>query len=183
MENWKKILFRAAGFGAGFAAVAAVIVGGVFWWSCRPPKPKPWDGEAITAKIGELTLGTAGDHFHFVFHYALKNNTPNNYTLPSTGSLMRKLSDTNSIEKVTNASWDETIIPAHEAVSVAFTVDYNLADYNTTSDELNKSNGDEVSKALAAFADRRLKEENDGFVFLDYGAQYRIELPQNWKKK
>jgi len=31
MENWKRIVLRAAGFGAGFAVAAGILIG-VFYW-------------------------------------------------------------------------------------------------------------------------------------------------------
>jgi hypothetical protein len=49
--NWKMILLRSAGFGGGFAIIAALLLGGIIWWSNRP---KPWSENAITAKATEL---------------------------------------------------------------------------------------------------------------------------------
>lgn len=49
--NWKIILLRSAGFGGGFAIVAALLLGGIIWWSNRP---KPWSESAVTAKPTEI---------------------------------------------------------------------------------------------------------------------------------
>jgi hypothetical protein len=49
MENWKRIVLKAAGFGGGFAVVAAIILGVVASWSGRPAKPKPMNTHAVTA--------------------------------------------------------------------------------------------------------------------------------------
>ena len=49
--NWKIILLRSAGFGGGFAIVAALLLGGIIRWSDRP---KPWSERAVTAKPTEI---------------------------------------------------------------------------------------------------------------------------------
>jgi len=49
MKSWKKFLLIGAGFGAGFAVLAGILVGGVIWYDSRPQKPKPWNATAILA--------------------------------------------------------------------------------------------------------------------------------------
>jgi hypothetical protein len=77
MENWKKIIIRAVGFGAGFAVAAGILVGVAVWWSSRPVKPKPRNMKAITATFD--TLDTEGDANTFEFIYTLENNTDDDY--------------------------------------------------------------------------------------------------------
>jgi hypothetical protein len=50
MDNRKKILLRAAGFGGGFAIIGAAIVALALWWSSRPVKPKPLNTDAISGR-------------------------------------------------------------------------------------------------------------------------------------
>ena len=77
MELWKKILLRSAGFGAGFAIIASVVLGTMLWWSSRPPKQKPWNDKAIVASYE--SLDTEGDANTFRFTYTLENKTDIDY--------------------------------------------------------------------------------------------------------
>jgi hypothetical protein len=56
MQPWKNILLRAAGFGGGFAIVAAIIIRTAEWWSGRPAKPKPMNAHAIVGTYAGLLL-------------------------------------------------------------------------------------------------------------------------------
>ncbi|HTF70881.1 MAG TPA: hypothetical protein VK638_50240 [Edaphobacter sp.] len=160
------------------AIALALIFFAVDWWDARP---KPWSSDAITAKIGELTVGTRNDDLHFMFAYALTNNTKNDYRLPSLGTFARKIAETSSVQKVPETTWEDTLIPAHQTVTTIFDVTIHPTAYGTTTAEFNKpTNGDQPNEALSKFANRRLKEFKDGFAFMDYGLNYRIELPQNW---
>jgi hypothetical protein len=70
--NWKTVLLRAAGFGGGFAIIAALLLGGVIWWTDRP---KQWSDNSITAKPTELYTRQVDEEVRAEFHYAFTNNT------------------------------------------------------------------------------------------------------------
>jgi hypothetical protein len=53
--DWKRILLRAAGFGAGFALSLALILGVALWYESRPKPPKPWDAKTIRAEYDHVT--------------------------------------------------------------------------------------------------------------------------------
>jgi hypothetical protein len=171
--NWKVILLRCAGVGGGFAIIAALVLGGIVWWSSRP---KPWSSSAITAKPTQLGLQQAGDEVRFEFRYAFTNHTSEEYALPSPemGALMRKLPKDGSFEKLDGATWDSTIkIPPNQSINISFLMPYKLADFNMMPPDLDLDN------KLTAFAGRRLNQI-DGLAFFDYTAKYKVEMPRNW---
>jgi hypothetical protein len=167
--RWKTVLLRAAGFGGGFAIVAAILVGGVIWWSNRP---KEWSDKSVTAKPTELYTRQIDEEVRVEFHYAFTNNTNIEYTLPSaeSGALMRHVPKTSSVEKLDSATWDTTIrIPPHQSVGIVFSVPYRLAEFSTSNEEL------DTADKLTEFMGRRLRDIN-GMTFFDYAAKYRIEM-------
>jgi hypothetical protein len=172
MENWKRILLKAAGFGAGAVVALVVCALALFWWSQRP---KPWTDSAISAKYTQITLEQEGEELHLVFEYALTNHTKNPYTLPSTysGALMRRIPSDKSFDKIDGSSWDDTlIIPPGQSFNMKFKVVYKLSEYGTTSEKLNTYAPSEDHKAFAPealneFTNHRLSAI-DGFVFYDY---------------
>lgn len=172
-RGWRVIFLRLAGFGAGFALMAAILTAAGIWWSNRP---KPWSDGSITAKPTQLIMQQTGDELRFDFHYALTNHTNAEYALPSAemGALMRKLPKDSSFEKMDGAGWDTAIkIPPQQSVGVVFTVPYKFSDFNTSAAEV------EPEAKLAEFAGHRLKEI-DGLVFFDYASKFKIEMPKNW---
>jgi hypothetical protein len=186
-ESWKKLFIRTAGFGAGTIVALIVCTSTFYWWSHRP---KPWTDSVISAKYTQITLEQEGEELCLVFEYALTNHTKNPYTLPSaySGALMRRIPIENSLDKLDDSSWDDTlIIPPGQRFNMKFKVVYKLNEYGTTSEKLNTYAPNEDHKAVAPdslndFTNRRLSEI-DGFVFYDYTSHYRIELPRNWNLK
>jgi hypothetical protein len=179
MDNWKRILLRAVGFGGGFALVAAVILGIVVWWSGRPAKPKPWNTHAITpAGKNELEVQTRGEVFHLQPKCNLKNNTGKDYRMAAeSGTLMLVNPDNGGLEKLDDATWDRTIvIPAGRTANVKFDIPYNLGEYGETASNLADMN------KLTAFADKRMKRMKD-LKFLDYIERYEIDCPNSWMDK
>jgi hypothetical protein len=87
MTGWKKYFTLGLGFGAGFALLCAIIIGGFLWYSSRP---KPWDTHAMQANFSRALYHT--DHnFHLdalVLQYILQNNTPNDYTISPEQTLL-----------------------------------------------------------------------------------------------
>lgn len=86
IQGWKRMLLRVAGFGAGFAAVSALILGFGLWWLHRPAKPKPWNTTAITASFAQLS--SEGENYTIVFVYTLQNNTDADYRIADVAYLM-----------------------------------------------------------------------------------------------
>ena len=104
-NNWKTNLLRVAGFGGGFAIVAVLVLGAIFWWTSRP---KQWSDRSIKAKPTQLIMQQTGEDLRFEFRYAFTNHTSSEYALPSPdmGALMRKLPKDGTLDKMDGAtSW------------------------------------------------------------------------------
>src|SRR5258706_2547068 len=128
MDNWKRIMLRAAGFGGGFAVIVVVTLGIVLWWSERPTKPRPWDTQAITpAGKNELEVQTKGEVFHLQPKCNLRNNTDRDYRITTeSGTLMVVNPDNGGLEKLDDATWDRIVIPARQIVNVKIDITYYL---------------------------------------------------------
>jgi hypothetical protein len=179
MDNWKRILLRAAGVGGGFAVVAAVILGIAVWWLGRPAVSKPWNTQAITpGGKSELEVQTRAEVFHLQPKCNLKNNTGKDYRMAAeSGTLMLVNPDNGGLEKLDDATWDRTlVIPAGQTVNVKFDIPYNLGEYGETASNLADMN------KLTAFADKRMKRIKD-LKFFDYIERYEIDCPNSWMDK
>jgi hypothetical protein len=172
MQPWKKILLRAAGFGGGFAIVAAIILGTIMWWTNRPVKPKPMNAYVITGKFSGMTIQVREETMYLTVTYGLHNTTDRDYMLPSQGELMVVNPENKGLDTFAGIMWDSTSrIPPGQTVNLKFDVPYPLSLYNTKAAELTDF------KALVKFTQKRLKEI-DGFKSFDYSERYEIDLPK-----
>src|SRR6266849_883504 len=98
MPSWKRILLKAAGFGAGAVVGTAMVVALFFWYTTRPVKPKPWNRGAITADYYRV-LTTDQPDSKMEFEYVLENKTDKDYELQkySAPKIAAKLEVTNSL--------------------------------------------------------------------------------------
>ena len=178
MENWKKILLRAAGFGGGFAIVGAIIIGIVLWWSGRPVKPKPWNKTALKASYSHIEA--TGDK-NFEFWYVVKNDTDNDYTFDDSDLLHTEAkADDGSLHSCKDCVelQQPVFIPAHESASVAIVLKYKYPDAkpDLTDDERKKQRTEEE-----AYLAKEMPRLN-GFSVHDERNRYEIEFPSDWKK-
>jgi hypothetical protein len=181
MENWKKIVFRAAGFGGGFAVVAALILGIIVWCSSRPVKPKPWDTKSITAVFGNLS--TEGTNHTVIYNYTLINNTDSDYSLQddSTSHIGFKRMQTNALDfsdKDFIKPDFPIYIPAKSRVSIAL---HMPLPYESDVD-LNSPTAvqhDYYTK-LSHFVSDTISNV-DGFVLMDDSSRYEIIFPNGWR--
>jgi hypothetical protein len=180
MGTWKKILLWAVGIGAGFAITAALIVGGFMWWSNRPPKPKPWNQNAITAKFD--TLDVQGQDNHVYFSYTLENHTDSDFTLTDNSGvhLGASLKRGNSISFSNDDYLSTTYpiyIPAKHNVRVVLNIKYP---YNAPISQY--ATDDEKSDWKTKLAGTIVKEMTnlDGFVLMDDASRYQINFPNGW---
>jgi hypothetical protein len=183
METWKKILLRAAGFGAGFALTAAVIVGPFVWWSGRPPKPKPWNKTAISASFD--TIDAEGEQNTLIVVYTLQNNTDADVRISDDSSLhlgaLLIRSKSFSFDKSEFLSTDYPIyLPSKSRVRFKLHIKYPYAekeDLNASADVLH----DWVTKVC-----KYVTEEFgnlDGFVMLDELNRYEVDMPNGWVER
>jgi hypothetical protein len=183
MENWKKILLRAAGFGGGFATVAAVILGGILWWTNRPVKPKPWDDKAIIASYE--SLDTEGDNNTFRFTYTLENKTDTDFRVENDSRVhlaaFLKHSQSLSFSDTQNLHADYPIyIPAKSRVRFQVHLGYPYPikpNYDASDDEQHDFN-----TRVAQYVTKELGNI-DGFDFLDDDSRYKIVMPNGWEAR
>jgi hypothetical protein len=180
MESWKRIVLLAAGIGAGFAITAGLIVGGFMWWSSRPPKPKPWNESAITAKYESVDV--TGEDKHIYFVYNLNNHTDTDFRLENNSqvhlgaSLKRSSSISFSDSDFLTADYP-IYVPAKHNVRVKLTIKYP---YTVPYDD--KSSDDvkhDWETKLAIYLTKEISNLN-GFVLMDENTRYQINLPNGW---
>jgi len=175
MALWQRVFLRAAGFGAGFAALIAVVVGAWVLISSLPDTPRSWEKGAVQATFADIFIDT-GDRPVATFKYTVENTTANDYFLPSDPkAAFVVLPNGKGLSKEEQLEWDSgAYIPAGQRVSVSFRVTY---DYN---DSYPFDERDDAEK-LSAFIGRRLKEL-EGFSVLDRERRYQIDFPNGWQK-
>ena len=180
MHPWKKILLRAAGFGGGFAIVAAIIVGIAVWSSARPAKPKPWNIKAVTAKYDGLSV-TNGS---LKVWYALENNTDDDFRIESDegvhlGAELKEPKALSFTDKEHTTTDYPIYVPARRNVRFAINVVFlkpEIGAEGTTEDE--KS---DYRTKLAQFALTSLPNV-DYFVLMDDNSRDEIDLPTGWEE-
>lgn len=178
--QWKRMLIRSAGFGAGFAIATVVLLGGLYLWSIHP---KAWTTDTITA--GKPTLNMEGaEPITFHVRFPVTNHTGHEYLVPGppSGSFLTKRAEDGTLLKVDDATWDEGLrIPPGQTVNVTFTWKVKESDYNTTYAELTaiKPADGSISPGLDKFITTRM-DEWAGFVFFDYLDNVKIDMPRDW---
>jgi hypothetical protein len=183
MENWKKVLLRAAGFGGGFAVIGAIILGVAVWWSGRPVKPKPWNKTAITASY-EAIVVTGKDNTVDVL-YTLRNNTDEDYKIADDSSIhfgvtTRQFQVTNYQDKDFGKFDYPIFVPAKSQVQVVLHIGLTMVEHlkdGATDDEQHDFNT-RVAQLMQAAA-----SNVSGFVVLDDNARYEIDLPEGWSER
>jgi hypothetical protein len=127
MVLWKRLAIIGVSFGAGFAVVISLIIGGVAWYSSRA---KPWNTAALRATFDGL--GTEGDAKSFAFYYVVENTTPADYRITDKSGVFvtGKLRKEKALGSDTNyASLDLPVyVPAKRRVRVGITVPFPFKD-------------------------------------------------------
>lgn len=174
MATWQRIFFRAAGFGAGFAASLVLAIGGWLFYQSFPETPKPWNRDVIKATFADLLMNP-DERPVATFRYTLENTTPHDYYLPSDGkSAFIILSEGKGMSQDEELVWDNgAYLPSGQKVTVSFRVTY---DYNDSYPKEDRDNIDKLSK----FMSRRLKRI-EGFTVLDREKRYQITFPKGWQ--
>jgi hypothetical protein len=178
MPTWKKILIKAAGFGAGFAIVSAIVLFIFVWWSSRPVKPKPWNTEAITAIYSGFGVD---DDQYFRFYYTLQNKTDTDYTVNESTPFsisgriiegdLAQCADCIEVKK-------PFFIPAHDKLQLTLTFKYKYSDSLLASTNSEK---DALHVRERQFLMDKYGRLN-GFTIFDQDVRYKVELPGDWKK-
>src|SRR5690348_3751597 len=93
--DWKRVLIKAAGFGAGFCLTLTIVVVAGMWYESQPKTQKPWDEKTIAAKWSGLEYQRVGDEMQLRYTYAFHNTLASDYHVagPPSGELMQVNSD------------------------------------------------------------------------------------------
>ena len=174
MGRWQVLFFRAAGFGAGFAAALVIATAGWLFYQSLPETPKPWNRDVIKATFADLKVNT-GERPIATFKYTLENTTRHDYYLPTDDkSAFVILPGGKGMSQDEELAWDKgSYLPPGQKVTVSFWVTY---DYNDSYPKNDRGNLDKLSK----FMGRRLKEL-EGFAVLDRANRYQIVFPKGWE--
>jgi len=187
METWKKVVFRAAGFGAGVAIVAVIVMGLSAWWMNRPKKAKPWNANAITAMYSHLA--TEGEKNHIEFFYILQNNTDSDYRVydgEGNGNIhLAALLKTDALA-FSNSKAVTTdfpiYLPARSRAQFIIHLAYPYPDKLSDGDAVSTDARYDYQTKVARYVTDRLSSLQ-GFVLMDDLARYRIEMKQGWSER
>ncbi|MGH9342446.1 MAG: hypothetical protein ACRD19_01580 [Terriglobia bacterium] len=184
MDNVKRLLLRSAGLGAGFAIVGAIIIGTAIWWMGRPAKPKPWNRSAITATYD--TLQPIDDGAKLQFSYILENHTDADFRVDSDASIHLGA----QLAREKSLSFDEEkgflevaypiFVPARSRARFAIVIPYP---YPVKDDpDASPDQRHDYTTKLARFVTSEMSNLN-GFVLMDDGTRYEIDMPNGWAQR
>jgi hypothetical protein len=180
--SWKRLFIRAAGFGAGFALILCLTVGGWLWYSSRPEQPTPWDHKSITAEYDHPQI--YGEKNHIMFGYILINHTAEDVRIESDAEVtyMLKAIGQNAISTMPKSAFKidyPVIIPGHERVY--FPLELNMSYKEAEKDGLPIEERRKFRKEIEAFF--RSKYENiGGFQLMVENKRMVIDLPGGWNE-
>jgi hypothetical protein len=186
-DQWEPVYgtgrVNAAAAGAGAVLAAALIIGGLLWYSSRPAPPKPWNSKAIIATFDYLD--TEADTRTLDLYYTLENATDFDYRMPKKDQLEinGRLKGENSLTALAGAfSIDQNanFIPARHrrrfTIHMAGPVGINPGPAPHTREEHQKQ-----WKQLAGFISEKMPNL-DGFVIFDPTRRYEIDFPNGWDR-
>ena len=169
-ESWKKWFWRSAGFGAGFAILLVMLIGGWAWYISRPARPKPWNTKAIKASYDELSAQNTDKDIQAYFGYILENDTDTDYKISDSVKIMSRNSH-DALDDIGTWIRFDNFVPAHQKAKVGFTVMvgdiFDSAKAKDNDKELIHTVGSWVSGIKS-------------FVVFDEENRYEIELPSGW---
>ena len=175
LSTWKRLALISFSGGAGFAAVVALIIGGIFWYSLRPVPPKLWNMTALQAREPP-SFSPSEDGKKIELTYAVQNTTEMDYELESSSNIkvLAKTTD-GSLSQPLPANAAElttrVFIPARQkgSLEVALTFSSMPTKTSTESDE-------EFHEKLRTF----LKKYDviETFVLFDNNHRYQVNLPK-----
>jgi hypothetical protein len=177
--DWKRIVLRSAGFGAGFALCLAFILGVTLWHQSRPKPPKAWDTKTIQAEYDRTTDQETSD---IKFRYFVKNNGLEDYRISDAALVQLAV----KMEKGQLTPFNRVVsietpifIPAGQKTMVFIKMktgtrfQHQLPEHPTDVDEeqyrkfvIDYLNGTQIA----------------GFVLFDEAERIEIDFPSGWKK-
>lgn len=171
MPTWKRIFFKAMGFGVGVVLTLGLVAAG---WYLYATRPRPWDKNALKAKFDGFTYQAKQEAFVITFEYVLQNTTNKDYTLPPDTTVFERMVYDSGYGNTLNAEIvGNVFIPAKHEMIVKIQVPYKYEDLDTAFQDTVDEKKSEI------FAFKRLNRI-DNFELFDKENKYEIDLPNQW---
>ena len=185
LNPWKKVALRSTFFGAGFALILTITIGGYIWYESRPKPLKPWDNNAIIAYYDYAD--TVGEQNTIVFYYTVENKTIYDYSINDIKDILL-YANLDRQQSLSGGDINEFLnieYPIHIPSKHRFRFKINL-NYPTDIKSLKSGSTTEereiFNKEMSAYISNKLKNLN-GFSMFDLINRYKIEFPAGWKIK
>jgi hypothetical protein len=181
MASLKKIAVVSFSFGAGIAFIAALIIGGFFWYESKPKPPAPWNTTAITPKYDHI--GTEEEFNYLVFYYILQNNTDYDYQISDLSNIviLAKLKRQDSFSGDKDSPYLTTdypiFIPAGKRLRFGIHLRYPSGKRLKADASIEERK--KFRKELEKYVDKKLSNLN-GFSLFDEMNRYQIDFPNGW---
>lgn len=176
MPTWKRILIKAAGFGAGLGLVLCAVFAMFVWFESRPAPPKSWKTTSlVSADEPSFDVSTDGKKLRLMF--VVENKTAEDYNLSSHDQLkiVSRLADGSVSQPIPQDALEvefPVFIPAKQRGRMHMNILYA---------GLPVKNGSESDAAFHERLRQFMNEEFDGFggfsVF-DETNKYQLNLPR-----
>lgn len=178
LSQRKKLALIAFYGGAGFALMAAMIIGGLAWYKSRP---SPWDKKAIIASRPP-GFGVNDDGKAIGLVYTLENTSQRDFELDSASpiQIFERLKDGTLVGPLT----DKTILSIHFPVSIPAGQKTGVLVLMPESEiPARTSSEDDAAyhEDIRKFLEPK-DAEIDGFVIFDSRDRYEVDLPK-WLSK
>lgn len=176
----RRVLIRAAVFGASFALTFGLFTLLVLWYLSRTKPLAPWDKTAITAEFDRL--GTEEDDHYPSFAFVLQNNTDHDYELIKTSLIPNaKLLNQNSLSTIDDDHISirlPVFLPSKQRSRLVLYLKYEFPDTLRNHFRSVRKREDGIA-IIKKYLDEEIYNLN-GFVLFDKHNRYEITLPRGW---
>ena len=162
--GYRRLFWRAAGFGVGVGFSVAVAVGCFLWSASRPSRPRPWNRTAVVGSLHSVSRSQDDD---IILIVALSNGTQEDYKIATRDSVTIMAKQKGALAPGSNTLLISTpvLVPAGQTVTMSITMrGYRDAAFPEQRDAAL----DYIHKNWRNFA---------GFVIFDENRRYLIDLP------
>lgn len=170
MESWwRKSILIGVGAGVTLAVLGIAVVAVSVWWTSRE---RAWD----TSSVSVTSVTAAAQYFShdfqsngFVFEFSARNNTGRDVTIRPSSQIMKRLSDDNALEALSNMKLSrEGFIPASQMARLSISIEWSCKEID--------ANGKATERdPKICYSD--FVSGAKGFVLFDSEHRIQIEIP------
>jgi hypothetical protein len=174
MPNWKWVMLRSAGFGAGFSVLMFLILIGWNAYQARPKIPEPWNTAAITVER-QAVFSASEDGKWLVCSYFVKNTTFKDYRLENTSPIILAVRGDGFLSRPAPEAAMRADLPWFVPASQTgmFTIRLRISDIPVR--QVNDSDST-YNQRVQQYVLQRFKDF-DAVVLFDEENRYQIDLP------